>query len=168
MRSLILFFLLTFTLSVTAQTNEPIRGFWGLEFGETKAKVKTKIKHTISGEDENTIFIKEVSFGGNRYDACIVEFFKNRLYYGLFSKEIESKDDAIDFMNSLDEKISSKYGNPDTKDDNIYKFFKWVDVNDNNILLGISPAETIGYRIMLIYIENAIYQEKKKSEINDF
>lgn len=168
MKKMLSLLILVFSLSLAAQNNTPITGFWGLEFGESKAKVKTKLKQKIADESETVILIKSITFGGDSYDSCVMEFFKNKLYLGGFSKHIQSKDEAINFVNNLDKKISSKYGTPDTRDGSIYKLFKWADINDNKILITIDDDELTGYTVWLFYTEESLYIEKQQSELDDF
>lgn len=119
-----LFFLGVFCLLPLASFAQfsNIDGFWGLKFGISRNETLEKLEAKVPASqieinrtekifiEANTIWLKNITFGGEIFQTCFLSFHDDKLYRGMYGQSFASEILASDFKDTLERSLSKKYG----------------------------------------------------------
>jgi len=164
-------------LNVFSQ-NAVINGFWGLEFGMSRAEVLNSLRGRVPGwkidlniekpaEGEH-IYFKDINFAGIEFKYCVMDFFEDQMYVCFFTKRFGKDDssisDAVDLLVEIRKGLIQKYGDGWTLEDNLANTL-WQDSEYNRrIALFVRHGEETS-EIVLAYED---YSITKLKELSDF
>ena len=160
MKKCLLFLFLLCTVSVLGQTKEPVTGFLGLSFGESKHVVEEKLSKYDILDNENLIYLQDVTFLGDLYEVCLIKFYNDKMYQGVFQIDA-TKINAKSFVNNLRRKLEYKYGYSAHYEIYDSEYYIWND-GENKIMLTLDDQS-----IMLYYTQTSLEKSKKQSELNN-
>lgn len=125
-------------------SSTPIAGFWNLTFGMTQSQVTSVAKYKPYFKDADGIFFNNTSLGGISFASALINFYKGKLYYGVFINKELNEEKVIRDLNSISKGLVEKYGNPETSVISDKKFYSfWKDKNNNVIFLSIIEEQNV-------------------------
>lgn len=156
-------------------TNAQIRDtFFGFNLGvATKAQVLSGLKsqwEICKYDSENkSYYVENVTFASTEWDFCVLEFYKDTLYFVGFALTSADKGNVDELYKKNLQNTKIKYDNIKESVVSNEKNYKQSKFDDGNIVMSVcyKQLENMKYNTSVIYQDRKLILQIKEDSLND-